>query len=159
MEIVFGDYTSEYSTEDPGVGREGSIQPFGASRPRKSNCTANTTTGLERFDPTSEEITLYSLWDYVFIMYTCRDCQSTNKTFAVLVIRSNAADVEVMKLGEYPPFSAPISSRIQKLLSKADLELYRKGSRAEAQGLGIGAATYFRAHSRGAMAVPRDRNP
>ena len=26
----------------------------------------------------------------------------------------------------------------------SDLELYRKGSRAEAQGLGIGAATYFR---------------
>ena len=49
-----------------------------------------------------------------------------------------------MKLGEYPPFSAPISSKIQKLLSESDLELYRKGSRAEAQGLGIGAATYFR---------------
>lgn len=52
--------------------------------------------------------------------------------------------VEAMKLGEYPPFSAPISSRIQKLLSKADLELYRKGVRATAQGLGIGAASYFR---------------
>ena len=54
------------------------------------------------------------------------------------------SNVEVMKLGEYPPFSAPISSRIQKLLSDSDLELYRKGVRAEAQGLGIGAATYFR---------------
>ena len=51
---------------------------------------------------------------------------------------------EVMKLGEYPPFGAPISARIQKLLDKDDLELYRKGSRSEAQGLGIGAATYFR---------------
>ena len=61
-----------------------------------------------------------------------------------LAIRSNGADVEAIKLGEYPPFSAPISSRIQKLLSRSDLELYRKGSRAEAQGLGIGAATYFR---------------
>ena len=49
-----------------------------------------------------------------------------------------------MKLGEYPPFSAPISSRIQKLLSESDLDLYRKGVRAEAQGLGIGAAMYFR---------------
>ena len=63
-----------------------------------------------------------------------------------MVIRSLdvAVDVEVMKLGEYPPFSAPISSRIQKLLSKSDLDLYRKGVRAEAQGLGVGAATYFR---------------
>ncbi len=100
--------------------------------------------GPRRFDPTSKEITLYSLLDYVFITYTCRDCQSTNKTFAVLVIRRNGPDVKVMKLGEYPPFSAPISSKIQKLLSKEDLELYRKGCRAEAQSLGIGAATYFR---------------
>ena len=51
---------------------------------------------------------------------------------------------EVMKLGEYPPFGAPISTRVQKLLGNDDLELYRKGSRSEAQGLGIGAATYFR---------------
>ena len=49
-----------------------------------------------------------------------------------------------MKLGEYPPFGAPVSKRIAKLLGDVDLELYRKGTRAEAQGLGIGAATYFR---------------
>ena len=49
-----------------------------------------------------------------------------------------------MKLGEFPPFGAPISARIGKLLGEQDLELYRKGTRAEAQGLGIGAATYFR---------------
>ena len=99
--------------------------------------------GPRRFDPTSGEIELWSPLNYEFITYLCRDCQATSKTFAVLVIRKGA-DAEVMKLGEYPPFSAPISSRIQKLLSEADLELYRKGSRAEAQGLGIGAATYFR---------------
>jgi hypothetical protein len=51
---------------------------------------------------------------------------------------------EAMKLGEYPPFGAPISKRIARLLGEADLELYRKGIRSEAQGLGIGAATYFR---------------
>lgn len=43
----------------------------------------------------------------------------------------------------YPPFSA-ISSKVEKLLGRHDLELYRKGTRTEAQGLGIGAATYFR---------------
>lgn len=41
-------------------------------------------------------------------------------------------------------FGAPISARIQKLLKAEDLELYRKGTRAEAQGLGIGAEMYFR---------------
>ena len=30
------------------------------------------------------------------------------------------------------------------MLSRSDLEFYRKGVRAEAQGLGVGAATYFR---------------
>ena len=98
--------------------------------------------GPRRFDPTKEKLS--DPLKYVFITYTCRDCQITEKTFAVVIIQINVADAKVMKLGEYPPFSAPISSRIQKLLSKADLELYRKGSRAEAQGLGIGAATYFR---------------
>ena len=107
--------------------------------------------GPRRFDPTVDSvydgIVYLSSYprNYEFITYQCRDCQTIYKTFAVLVIQSkDSADVVAMKLGEYPPFSAPISSRIQKLLSKSDLELYRKGSRAEAQGLGIGAATYFR---------------
>ena len=83
--------------------------------------------------------------EYKFITYQCRDCQAVSKTFAVLIVlQNNDGDVEVMKLGEYPPFSAPISSKIRKLLSGSDLELYRKGVRAEAQGLGIGSATYFR---------------
>jgi hypothetical protein len=71
------------------------------------------------------------------------------KVFSVLVALKNkqqedAAVVEAMKLGEFPPFAAPISARIAKLLDADDLELYRKGTRSEAQGLGIGAATYFR---------------
>ena len=99
--------------------------------------------GLRRFDPSHEEVGARLHNGYEFIRYTCRDCQSTQKTFALLLTR-NDCDISAMKLGEYPPFSSPISSRIQKLLSKSDLDLYRKGSRAEAQGLGIGAATYFR---------------
>ena len=105
--------------------------------------------GVRRFDPDSSYVSLAQSItpSYEFIAYLCRDCQSSTKTFAVLIHQSdfeNLRSVEVMKLGEYPPFSAPISSRIQKLLSDSDLELYRKGVRAEAQGLGIGAATYFR---------------
>ena len=81
--------------------------------------------------------------NYRFFMCKCRDCESSERTFAVLIER-NSADVEAIKLGEYPPFSSPISARIQKLLSTSDLDLYRRGCRAEAHGLGIGAATYFR---------------
>ena len=108
--------------------------------------------GVRRFDPTASSYVFLArpiTPSYEFIAYRCRDCQSSTKTFAVLIQNDESAfedlgSVEVMKLGEYPPFSAPISSRIQKLLSDSDLELYRKGVRAEAQGLGIGAATYFR---------------
>ena len=103
--------------------------------------------GPRRFEPLNKNFGIpLGERNFNFIKYQCRDCQTTFKTFAVLVKRNiiSRTDIEVMKLGEYPPFSAPISSRIQKLLSESDLDLYRKGARAEAQGLGIGAATYFR---------------
>jgi len=101
--------------------------------------------GPRWFDGPGNTVDLRSNWEYEFITYTCRDCGRYGKTFAVLILRkSEEGDVEVMKLGEYPPFAAPISKRIEKLLGEEDLELYRKGMRAEAQGLGIGAATYFR---------------
>ena len=83
-----------------------------------------------------------------FLEYVCRDCGEFQKTYALLTDwkhgNGEPTTVEIMKLGEYPPFGAPISARIQKILGKDDLELYRQGSRSEAQGVGIGAATYFR---------------
>ena len=87
-----------------------------------------------------------------FLEYSCRDCGESTKTYALVTelkpvnaeSRESTVVAEVMKLGEYPPFGAPIAGRIQKLLDTEDLELYRKGSRSEAQGLGIGATTYFR---------------
>ena len=106
--------------------------------------------GSRIFEPSIPRInTLAPPYETCFcIMYRCRNCQAGLKTFAIYVkpnnIKGDVSDVKVMKLGEYPPFSAPISSRIQRLLTAEDLELYRKGTRSEAQGLGIGAATYFR---------------
>jgi len=98
--------------------------------------------GVRWFDPQEKSTGL----GYQFLRYTCRNCNRFMKVFAVFVTKpeSEEANVTVMKLGEYLPFSAPISKRISKLLEKDDLELYRQGTRAEAQGLGIGAATYFR---------------
>ena len=101
--------------------------------------------GVRRFDASEENSPGQG---FQFLTYVCRDCGRSNKTYALVteLLESNSGEhtVEIMKLGEYPPFSAPISARIQKLLGKDDLELYRQGSRSEAQGLGIGAATYFR---------------
>jgi len=92
------------------------------------------------------DFTVQNKWDWKFLSYQCRDCGQAVKTFAVVIVRTeaDAADAEVMKLGEYLPFSAPISKRVAKLLQPDDLETYRNGTRSEAQGLGVGAATYFR---------------
>lgn len=101
--------------------------------------------GGSRTFHTGPKIYLKESRTYQFITYTCRNCQKTTKTFAVLFERKEQGDVEVMKLGEFPPFSTPISPQIPRLLTdQADLELYRRGVRAIAQGLGIGAASYFR---------------
>ncbi len=150
MEVVPGNHATEYSNGDSGgCARRRSLHGHVSdsiwylSAPHiHLHCEHDD--GSRRFEFTSgEKIAAPSSLNYKFITYQCRDCGTTRKTFAVSIIR-DGADCKVMKLGEYPPFSAPISSRIEKLLTKSDLELYRKGVRAEAQGLGIGAATYFR---------------
>ena len=101
--------------------------------------------GVRRFDALKENSPGRG---YKLLKYVCKDCGESRKTYALLTVLvetdSSESIAEVMKLGEYPPFGATISTRIQKLLGKDDLELYRQGSRSEAQGLGIGAATYFR---------------
>ena len=100
--------------------------------------------GVRRFDASKENRPGRG---FQFLKYVCRDCGESTKTYALVTVPKRVVGeivAEVMKLGEYPPFGAPISARIQKLLGKDDLELYRKGSRSETQGLGIGAATYFR---------------
>lgn len=87
------------------------------------------------------------LWSnrcYCFITYRCRNCLVSSKTIAVVIEWEAGGSTEVMKLGEFPPFSTPISPRIPKLLGDPELDLYRKGVHALDHGLGIGAASYFR---------------
>ena len=106
--------------------------------------------GVRRFEFDTSASNNFGL-GFRFLAYSCRDCGKSTKTYALVTelrpVNEEGREskvAEVMKLGEFPPFGAPISARIQKLLDTEDLELYRKGSRSEAQGLGIGAATYFR---------------
>ena len=80
---------------------------------------------------------------YKFLTYRCRNCLHSDNTFA-LAIEWKDCDVEIIEAGEFPTFSAPISPRIKNLLDYTNFELYRKGVRATAQALGIGAASYFR---------------
>jgi hypothetical protein len=102
--------------------------------------------GTRWFKPDPAAIELYGAHTFGFLDCDCRDCGKYRHTFAILISRpiNIGGDVEVMKLGQFPPFGAPVPARIAKLLGKEDLLLYRKGKRAEAQSLGIGAAGYFR---------------
>ena len=102
--------------------------------------------GVRGFNP-SVEIVRYSVSTW-FLPYTCRDCGLWIKTFAVILAPDLAVKpvpvLTAVKLGEYPPFGSHVAKRLQDMLSKGDLELYRKGLRTEREGQGIGAAAYFR---------------
>lgn len=79
-----------------------------------------------------------------FLHYRCRLCMSTSKTFAIRARHiGNQSDGEVEKMGEMPSFGPPIPARLNEIL-KDDRELFFKGRRAESQGMGIGAFSYYR---------------
>jgi hypothetical protein len=85
------------------------------------------------------------LGDNKFLMYRCRNCGSTLKTFAVRIDRNGVFDKDatVIKFGEIPSYGPPLSSRLLTLL-RDDSELLSKGRRSENQGMGIGAFGYYR---------------
>jgi hypothetical protein len=102
--------------------------------------------GVRWCDPESSS---FSCDEYTtrFFRYTCRDCGRWRKTFGLILVPDLKASPKVivaMKVGEYPPFGSHLAKRLRDLLSKDDLELYRKGLRTEREGHGIGAAAYFR---------------
>jgi hypothetical protein len=79
-----------------------------------------------------------------FLVYTCRNCNQTTKTFAVLASQQGATpEGTAQKLGENPPFGPPTPARVISLIGP-DRELFIRGRRAETQGLGIGAFAYYR---------------
>jgi hypothetical protein len=80
-----------------------------------------------------------------FLSYVCRNCRTTDKLFAVLLLPEPpyASNGSAIKLGEFPSFGPPIPSRVITLIGP-DREMFIRGRRAENQGLGIGAFAYYR---------------
>jgi hypothetical protein len=100
--------------------------------------------GVRWFDPDVKDVRCGDQQNH-FVGYTCRDCGEWSKIFALILgYKSEGKIVVAMKLGEYPPFGSYLAKRLQDMLSKSDLELYRKGLRTEREGHGIGSAAYFR---------------
>lgn len=104
-------------------------------------CGSPTCGGL-RFYAGKKDI--FSFKDRFLLIYTCRNCNKTSKTFAVLASQNGAtSEGTAHKLGEDPPFGPPTPSRVISLIGP-DRELFIRGRRAETQGLGVGAFAYYR---------------
>ena len=79
-----------------------------------------------------------------FLVYKCRNCEQTEKLFALLFRREGVGpDGEAVKIGEWPPFGPPVPARVITLIGP-DRDLFLQGRRAEIQGMGIGAFAYYR---------------
>jgi len=82
--------------------------------------------------------------NHLVMDYSCRHCGKSQKTFALLVqtcYKGGYADI--LKLGEWPPFGPHTHPRLISLIGP-DRELFLMGKRAENNGLGLGAFTYYR---------------
>lgn len=78
------------------------------------------------------------------LYYLCSNCQQEFKTFAIRVETDlKKAVFKACKFGELPAFGTPVPSRLLSRLGK-DREEFLKGRRAENQGLGVAAFTYYR---------------
>ena len=80
----------------------------------------------------------------LFLHYRCKNCESTIKTFSLIVFEKYSGGFGLtVKVGEWPPFGPKTPPRLLKLLGP-DRDLFLRGRRAENHGLGIGAFTYYR---------------
>jgi hypothetical protein len=87
------------------------------------------------------------VWDCILI-YSCQKCQIPVKSYAVRVLGNqsilrSSRTADAAKLGEWPMFSPPTPTRVNSLVGP-DRELFFKGRRSEAEGLGVGAFAYYR---------------
>jgi hypothetical protein len=81
---------------------------------------------------------------FAFLEYRCKNCGRSMKVFAIQANLPHGRDVALAcKFGERPPFGPPLPSKLIELI-RPDWDYFQKGRRAENQGLGIGAFSYYR---------------
>ena len=128
-----------------GISRSPTSLPI-LTKPRlKLHCPERFCNGVRYFDSyQTKKVTLTEKWTRVFLHYSCSNCRSRSKIFAVMARWNTVADEgEAAKLGEWPPFGPQVSLGIISMLGK-NKDMFLLGRRAEIQGLGIGALAYYR---------------
>ncbi len=79
-----------------------------------------------------------------FVGFLCRNCRRSRKIYAFSYrYDEEGKAILAVKLGEHPPLSRQIPSRLRTLVG-TDQEKFNKALRSEAYGLGIGAFAYYR---------------
>jgi hypothetical protein len=79
----------------------------------------------------------------LFLVFRCRHCRRTQKTFAVRVARSEDDKYKARKFGEIPNFGPPLPARLIRLF-QPDADLLKRGFEAETLGFGVAAMIYYR---------------
>ncbi len=112
-------------------------------------CDSDECDGIRTFDPDHDDTTLYiSESDEEarnrFVGFLCRNCRRSRKIYAFSYrYDKEGKAILAVKLGEHPPLSRQIPSRLRTLVG-TDQEKFNKALRSEAYGLGIGAFGYYR---------------
>jgi hypothetical protein len=79
-----------------------------------------------------------------FDRYASRVLQKSGFQRAITIrFGKTSTGLNAVKYGEYPPFGPPLPARLQRLF-QGDVELLKKGFRAEKWGFGVAAFTYYR---------------
>ena len=123
-----------------GISRSPTSLPI-LTKPRlKLHCPERFCNGIRYFDAyQTKKVILTEKWTRVFLHYSCSNCRSRSKIFAIMARWNTVADEgEAAKLGEWPPFGPQVSLGIISMLGK-NKEMFLLGRRAESHGLGIGA--------------------
>lgn len=149
--IKFEDFLSTYPPgEVQAIGNLGVIRsPSSAPlliKPRlKLYCPNSVCSGVRFFDSyQTKKVTLSEKWSRIFLHYSCANCRTHSKIFAIMARWNTDIDEgEAIKVGEWPPFGPKISVRVISILGE-NKDLFLMGRRAEIQGLGIGALAYYR---------------
>jgi hypothetical protein len=134
-----------YAIRNLGISRSPSSAPI-LNKPRlKLYCPDDFCSGLRFFDAhQTQKVALTEKWSSVFLHYSCSNCRSRSKIFAVMARWNAVADEgEAVKIGEWPPFGPQIPARLTTIAGQSKA-LFLMGCRAEMQGLGIGALVYYR---------------
>ena len=103
------------------------------------HCGISSCERFQFFQPREDEIHLGQR----FLIFTCKNCGSTQKTFALTCWRDSNGKFWAYKFGETPRFGPPLPAKLLQLAGDLSY-LLKKGKQAENQNLGIGAFAYYR---------------